>query len=447
VVASAARPDTTNTPSPLQVWAGVECSRVRVGRHIVDQLSLTEHDRRASDIELIAALGVEAVRYPVQWERVAPRGLANAEWAWPDERLTGLRALGIRPVVGLLHHGYGPPGMSLLHPGFPQAFGRYARAVARRYPWLDAYVPINEPLTTARFSGLYGFWYPHQRSEPVFARLLLAQCLALRAASRAIREVNARAQIIVNEDVGRTFSTPELAPDAAYLNERRFLAWDVLFGRVTKEHPMYELLASTSENARVLADLNADPEPPDVVGVDHYVTSDRFLDHRVALYAPSQRDPMVPAFVDVEACRVRGIPPGSIARAIDDTWMRYRTPLMLSEIALAGEPEDQVVWWREAWSAAEQARARQIDIRAVTAWSVFGSVDWHVLMRRRDDLYAPGAFDVTYAPPLPRPLASAIARTRAQKRKAAGTDVRSRSGVATQRRGWWQRSDRFTLTV
>ena len=25
-----------------------------------------------------------------------------------------------------------------------------------RYPWIDAYTPVNEPLTTARFSGLYG---------------------------------------------------------------------------------------------------------------------------------------------------------------------------------------------------------------------------------------------------------------------------------------------------
>jgi dTDP-4-dehydrorhamnose reductase len=337
--------------------------------------------------------------------------------------------------------------MSLLHPGFPRAFARYAQAVARRYPWVEAYVPINEPLTTARFGGLYGFWYPHQRSEPVFANLLLAQCLALRDASRAIKAVNAAAKIIVNEDIGRTFSTAELAHDAAYLNERRYLAWDVLFGRVTREHPMYELLASTPKNAHMLASLNADPEPPDLLGVDHYVTSDRFLDHRVALYPAARRDPMVPAYVDVEACRVRGIPPGSIARAIDDTWTRYGAPLILSEIALAGEPEDQVAWWREAWLAAEQARARNIDIRAVTAWSVFGSVDWHVLMRRRDDLYAPGAFDVTYVPPRRRPLADAIARTRARKTRAPGNNVRGRAGLAAERQGWWQRSDRFTLTV
>jgi dTDP-4-dehydrorhamnose reductase len=435
-VAGSPKPPERNVAQPaLESWAGVECSRVRVGRRIVDQLSLTGHDQRLSDLDLIATLGVRAVRYPVPWERVAPRGLANADWRWADERLGRLRALGLRPVLGLLHHGYGPPGMSLLHLGFPQAFARYARAVAERYPWVSAYVPINEPLTTARVTGLYGFWYPHQRSEPTFARLLLAQCLAIREASRAIRRVNPAAQIIVNEDVGRTFSTPPLQSDADYLNERRWLGWDVLLGLIGSGHPMHSMLTSTPETADMLAKLTADPSPPDILGIDHYVTSDRFLDHRVSMYPPSRRDPMVPGFVDVEACRVPDIPVGSLARAIDDTWARYRLPMILSEVALAGEPHDQVAWWWEAWHAAQNAREQRIDIRAVTAWAVFGSVDWHCLMRRPEGVYAPGVFDVTATPPVRRPVADAIA-------VAAQPNRRGRV-----RQGWWVRPDRFMVSA
>ena len=37
---------------------------------------------------------------------------------------------------------------------------RICHGVAERYPWLDAYTPINEPLTTARFCGLYGLLVP-----------------------------------------------------------------------------------------------------------------------------------------------------------------------------------------------------------------------------------------------------------------------------------------------
>ena len=47
------------------------------------------------------------------------------------------------------------------------------RAVAERYPWVEHYTPVNEPLTTARFSGLYGHWYPHARDDGAFLRALL----------------------------------------------------------------------------------------------------------------------------------------------------------------------------------------------------------------------------------------------------------------------------------
>ena len=247
---------------PPEVWGGVEASHVRIRTRTVDQLELTGHDRRDADMDAIASLGVSAVRYPVLWERVAPRGLASADWSWPDARLGRLRELGVRPVVGLIHHGSGPRGMSLLHPDFPRAFARYAAAVAQRYPWLDAYLPINEPLTTARFGGLYGWWQPHLASRETCAALLLAQCQAIRAASRAIKAVNPDATIIVNEDVGRTFATPALADLAADYNQRRWLSWDVLFGRIDRDHPLYSWFSSTPANLRALEDLGADPSAP-----------------------------------------------------------------------------------------------------------------------------------------------------------------------------------------
>ena len=81
-------------------------------------------------------------------------------------------------------------------------------AVARRYPWVEDYTPVNEPLTTARFSGLYGHWYPHGRDDRTFARALLNQCRAVVLAMRAIRAVNPAARLVQTEDLGRTYSTP-----------------------------------------------------------------------------------------------------------------------------------------------------------------------------------------------------------------------------------------------
>ena len=221
----------------------------------------------------------------------------------PDDRLTRLRHFGIRPIVGLVHHGSGPPHTHLLDDGFAPGLGRYAGLVAERYPWVSDWTPVNEPLTTARFSALYGHWYPHQRDERSFWLALLNQVDGTRAAMRAIRRINPAARLIQTDDLGRTYATTRLAEQAAFDNLRRWAGWDLLFGRVTRHHPLWERLDRFDLGDR-LAAIADDPCPPDVVGVNHYLTSDRFLDHRLERYPPhthgTQPTPRL--------CRCRGRP-------------------------------------------------------------------------------------------------------------------------------------------
>ena len=102
---------------------------------------------------------------------------------------------------------------------FPERFARYARSFAERYPDTESYAPINEPLTTARFSGLYGVWYPHARDARTFARILLAQCRGVALAMREVRAVNPAAELVLNDDLGRAHSTARLAYQAEFENE------------------------------------------------------------------------------------------------------------------------------------------------------------------------------------------------------------------------------------
>ena len=118
---------------PLELWGGVECTLNRVGDAYFDQLERNGHDSRGEDLDRFAALGLRALRYPVLWERVAPDGLDRADWRWPDERLGRLRELGIRPIVGLIHHGSGPRHTSLVDPGFVDGLATFARVAAERY--------------------------------------------------------------------------------------------------------------------------------------------------------------------------------------------------------------------------------------------------------------------------------------------------------------------------
>src|SRR4051812_2083313 len=173
--------------SRLELWGGVECTVNRVHEKYLDQLRQNGHNQRLSDLDRFAELGIKAIRQPVLWECVAPDDDLPGDWTWSDVALARLQELGIRPIVGLLHHGSGPRHTNLLDPEFPEKLARYAARVAERYPWVQDYTPINEPLTTARFSALYGHWYPHACDDASFARALINQCRAVVLAMAAVR--------------------------------------------------------------------------------------------------------------------------------------------------------------------------------------------------------------------------------------------------------------------
>jgi dTDP-4-dehydrorhamnose reductase len=423
----------------LELWAGFECSLTRVHDGYFDQLARTGHRARSSDLDLVAALGARAVRYPVLWETTMPEGIGSADWSWADERLARLRALGLRAIVTLVHHGSGPPGTSFLQPSFAAGLATFAGAVARRYPWVEDYTPVNEPLTTARFGTLYGFWYPHARSEPAFVRALLGQCCATRGAMRAIRAVNPRARLVQTEDFGTVFATPRLAYHAALENAQRILAFDLLVGRVDHEHPMREYLVRHGANERILDEFVDDPVPPDLIGINYYLTSDRMLDegmHRYprSSYGGNGRD----AYADVEAVRVR--PEGIVGHAavLEMAWRRWGRPVALTEVHLGGPPEQQIRWLVEAWSAAAEARSRGVDVRAVTAWSAVGSTDWDSLMLQARGHYEPGLFDVRGHGPRPTALAS-VARDLAER---GATNHPLADGP-----GWWREPTRILFPL
>src|SRR3982751_847363 len=89
----------------FEVWGGVECTCNRVGDRYFDQMEISGHVHRSYDIDQVAALGIRTFRTGVLWERYA----RNRSWKWADERLGHMERAGIRPIIGLLHPGSGPP--------------------------------------------------------------------------------------------------------------------------------------------------------------------------------------------------------------------------------------------------------------------------------------------------------------------------------------------------
>ena len=368
---------------------------------------------------------------PVLWERVAREG-----WGRCDARMECLRELGVRPIVGLVHHGSGPPATSLVEPNFAPGLAAFAAEVAERYPWVRAFTPVNEPLTTARFSGLYGHWYPHGTSDRTFARCLLNQCRAVALSMRAIRAVTPGAELVQTEDLGVVSAPPPLQYQADFENERRWLTWDLLAGRVTPRHRLWRYLRQSGASESELGAFLDSPCPPDILGVNHYVTSERYLDDRTEYYPDGAcggngRQP----YADTEAVRVLADGVAGPEVLLRACWERYELPIAVTEAHLGCDcPLEQVRWLAEVYAAASRLRAGGADIRAVTAWSLFGAFDWDSLVTQENGSYEPGAFDVRADPPAETPLAGLI------RDLAAG---RTPDYPALQSPGWWQRPERL----
>ena len=399
------------------LWIGMECTVNRVGEAYVDQCRKNGHREREGDLAAFAELGAERIRYPFLWEWAEKDGGERGcyDWSWADERTAALRAHGLEPIVGFVHHGSGPRHTSLVDPQFPEKLAHYAAAFAQRYPWIKDYTPVNEPLTTARFSGLYGFWYPHGKDDRTFLRALYQQIKGTVLAMEAIRAVQPDARLIQTEDMGRAQGTPRLQYQVDFENQRRWLSFDLLCGKVDKDHPLHWYLLEAGISADELNWLCEHRCPPDVLGINHYLLSNRFLDHRLDLYPPhlhggNGRD----AYADVGAVdtgRAELPTPGSVLKEV---WERYELPVAVTEVHVNGPREAQMRWLREVWTDASRLKKSGADISAVTIWSLLGSYDWNSCCTRDHGFYESGVFDVRA--PNPRPtglarMAKSLART------------------------------------
>lgn len=424
--------------APLELWGGVECTVVRIGDEFRNQIVETGHVARLEDLDEIARLGIKAIRYPIVWETVAPDDPEALDFSWHDERLERLRQLGVTVVGGLVHHGSGPSYTSLIDRDFPRLLGEYAARVAERYPWIEWWTPVNEPLTTARFSALYGHWYPHRRDFRSMARALVGECLGTLEAMAAIRRVNPGAKLLQTEDLGKTFSTKKLAYQARHENERRWLSLDLLSGRIVPGERWHAKLLRAGIGEDELARFSDGQGTPDVIGINHYLTSERYLDERFDLYPGHE-----PGgngrhrYLDLEAIRMPHLTEetGPAAR-LREAWDRYGIPMVISEVHHGCTREEQLRWFLEVWDAAEQVRSEGVDLRAVTLWSLMGAVDWRSLITRREGVYDVGAFDIRGPKPRPTLVAKAA--------RAIG-EGGSFNHPVLDVPGWWRRPQRFYI--
>jgi beta-glucosidase len=350
-------------------WAtGIEDTFIQHARprlRALDEYELTQHYQLwKSDIDLVAATGVQAVRWGIPWHIVQPAP-NQWDWEWTDRALEHLvNGRGITPILDLMH--YGTPmwlDNSFINASYPQRVAEYAAAVVARYkPLVRYYTPLNEPMVNASMSGYKGEWPPYLTGDDGYVKLAVAIAKGMVLTTRGIKSEQPEAVTVQVEALWHTFTRDEsLKARAARANVRQFLCFDLATGRVDPEHALIEYLHENGVKDMDLGWFQQNPVSFDIFGANYYPWS----------YAELRMHRSGKPYTVVR--RASGHKIELILRA---AWERYRMPIMITETSSNGNVEARARWMDETIKTVCSLREEAIPIIGYTWFPLFTMIDW-----------------------------------------------------------------------
>ncbi len=329
-----------------------------------DEMAKTKHyERWRDDFRVLAELGIECLRYGPPYY-LAHAGPGKYDWSFTDETFAALRAQNVTVIADLCHFGVPDWIGNFQNPDWPRLFVEYARAFARRFPWVRFFTPINEIFIAATFSAQFGWWNERLSSDRAFVTALKHLCQANVLAMHAILEERPDAVFVQSEST--QFFHPD-GPDcedhARRFNEKRFLSFDLTYGHHLNA-TVYEYL------------------------LDNGMTRDEyhwFLQHHV-----SNRCIMGNDYYATNESLVRSdgsiTPSGEIFGYFPITqqyYSRYKLPVMHTETNNLGG-EDPVHWLRKEWANVHRLKKEGVPLVGFTWYSLQDQVDWDTALRENN---------------------------------------------------------------
>jgi beta-glucosidase len=357
---------------------GIECSyptiRTAAGLRRIDQLEKCRHyDRWQEDLQLVNDLDIRFLRYGPPYYRIH-QGPGRFDWSFTDQVLPEMRRRAIVPILDLCHFGVPDWIGSFQNPEFPEHFADYARAFARRYPWIWCYTPVNEMYITAEFSAFRGWWNERLTSHQAFVTAIKHLAGACLQAMLAIIQVRSDAIFVLAESSEHTHVLlPQLAEEAEFYNERRFLSLDLVCGRRLGSG-MYDYIMDNGMTREELGRfMRYDLREHFIMGHDYYATNEHRLEE------DGSREP---------AGDVLGY--YTVAHHYHG---RYGLPVMLTETNARGGDED--AWLHQTWANIQELRRVGMPLCGMTWYSLTDQVDWDVALREENNrVYPVGLYDL-----------------------------------------------------
>ena len=259
---------------------GIECSNPVVeGGVRVDQLEATGHYQYwKKDLHLVRDLGLRFLRYGPPIHRLFT-GRGQYHWDLLDPVMEEMQRLKIKPIIDLVHFGLPDWLVNFQNPEWPKYVADYAAAFCVRYPWVRFFTPVNEIFVTAPFSGAFGWWNERLMSDHAFVTNLKHCVTASMLTMRGILRQRADAIFIFSESTEYVHpGSPMMVAKAAFLNERRFLSLDLLFGHdVSATMYQYLLHSGMTPQEYQWFREQSDLRSHCIMGTDYYMTNEHVI--------------------------------------------------------------------------------------------------------------------------------------------------------------------------
>ena len=245
-------------------------------------IACQHYDRWSEDLDMIAALGVDAYRFSVSWPRVRPSG--HGAWnekglAFYDRLVDGMLERGLQPYLTLNHWDL-PDALQTLggwaHRDTVYRFVEYAEGINGRLgDRLASIATHNEPWVMAVLGHETGIFAPGIKSRAAAAQashhLLLSHGLAV----QALRAQGCKAKLGIVLNLSPMHPATDSSEDhaKARLEDGKLVRWymDPLF----KGHYPEDVIAHLGGDAPVVlpGDLQHTSTPIDFLGVNYYSRS------------------------------------------------------------------------------------------------------------------------------------------------------------------------------
>ncbi len=366
---------------------GIECSyptinNGKIRRDLLEECGHYEHWK--TDLQLVKDLGLNVLRYGLPYYKIH-RHPDRYDWSFADEAMNEIKRLKITPILDLMHFGVPDWIENYQNPELPLHFARYASTVARRYPWVKFYTPVNEIYVTAKNSAKDGLWNEQLKSDRAFVTAMKNIVAASILATQQIARHRPDCVIVQSESAEYIHEAyVDKDPTITLQNKLRFLSLDLLYAN----QPDAEVYMYLMDNGMTREEFNwfMAGEPPgyQITGNDYYGRNERIRLHDGTTFNAS----------DVLGWYL-------ITKEYYD---RYCKPVMHTETNTFDANEAPTWLWKQ-WLNILQMRKDGVPVLGFTWYSLIDQVDWDInLAEKRGNVNECGLFDMNRNP---RPVAEA----------------------------------------